>query len=414
MRRAARHSLLWSIAWRFLRGRRSRLLSGTTRSALLATALGVLAMTVGMALMTGYREDLQERLVRGNAAVVVYPIVPLEAVDRGQRLEALRRIEGVRAVRRVAYGQGALAAPDGAGGVEVTLRGVDDVAALADLGGLEWRNARRSLSAEPGAAVPLVVGRELFEELGGGEGPLRLMVVGFEEGRPRFHYRSAEIVALFRSGFSEFDRSWVVLDLGVVETLSGAATATGVWEIAVDEPSRAAGIGDGVRRLLGDDFLVTDWFELNRELFTALRLQQILLFFVLGLIVLVSTFNIASSLVVLVRERMRDLGVLAALGLPPRGHRTIFLLYGLAVAAAGIVLGAVAGVGVATLFTELELIRFDPEVAAIYFISSVPFRVRWLDLAAIAGFTLAVTLLASWVPARRAERIEPAAALRYE
>jgi len=160
--------------------------------------------------------------------------------------------------------------------------------------------------------------------------------------------------------------------------------------------------------------MVTDWQELNRELFTALRMQQIALFFVLGLIVLVSNFNVASSLVVLVRERLREIGVLASLGLTPARLRRLFLWYGGALGLTGTTAGVGLGGLIAWVLTEFELIRFDPEVAAIYFICSVPFRVRPTEVAAVVLFTLAVTMAACWLPARRAARVRPAVALRHE
>ncbi len=116
----------------------------------------------------------------------------------------------------------------------------------------------------------------------------------------------------------------------------------------------------------------------------------------------------------LVRERLREIGVLATLGLPPRRLRALFLWYGGALGLAGTVAGVALGSLVAWLLTEFELIRFDPEVAAIYFISSVPFRVRAPELAAVALFTLAVTVAACWLPSRRAARVRPAVALRHE
>ena len=169
-----------------------------------------------------------------------------------------------------------------------------------------------------------------------------------------------------------------------------------------------------IRDVLGPDFLIREWSELNAELFAALRIQQLALFCVLGLIVLVSTFNVASSLVVLVRERMRDVGVLSALGLEPRQLQSVFLLFGAALGLFGTLAGVTLGALVSLVLTRYELIRFGPEVAAVYFLSSVPFRVELLDLLAIVGFTLAVMLIACWLPSRRAARVRPAVALRYE
>lgn len=407
--------LVATLAWRFLTGRRSRLLTGTSWAAFAATALGVMAMVIAMALMTGYREDLQARLLSGNAAIIVYPALPLVTAREAPR-EALLAIPGVTDVRRVSYGQGSLASERSTAGEEVTLRGIDGAAGLAELGEVSWAagtDPARPLA--PAGVLPVLVGSDLARRLEASPAAaLRLMVLGFDGNEPRFGYRAARLAGTFTTGFSEFDASWVLLDREVLDALIGSAGAQGMFEVAVAEAGEAEGVAARVREVLGEDYLVTDWRDMNRELFTALKLQQVALFGVLGLIVLVSTFNVASTLVVLVRERMRDLGVLSALGLSPRGHRAVFLAYGLLLGSLGALAGVALGVAVAWVFTTFEIIRFDPEMAAIYFVSSVPFRVRAADVAAIVAFTLALTLAACWLPARRAGRVQPAAALRYE
>jgi len=173
-------------------------------------------------------------------------------------------------------------------------------------------------------------------------------------------------------------------------------------------------VRERIEAVVGMEASVTDWRQSNREIFAALRLQKWGLFLVLGLIVLVSTFNIASALIVMVRERGRDTAVLAALGLGPRRLRRVFLWSGLSLGAAGTTLGLLLGTVVSVLITRNELVRFDPGVAEIYFISSVPFDVQALDLLAVAGLSLLVVGLASWWPARLAASVMPARALRWE
>jgi lipoprotein-releasing system permease protein len=196
--------------------------------------------------------------------------------------------------------------------------------------------------------------------------------------------------------------------------MTGGDTAVDLYEFTVRDPVEAPRISEAATEILAPDFVVTDWRKLNRELFTALRLQQVILFLVLGMIVLVSTFNVASTLIVLVRERMRDIGLLGALGLRPGRVRRIFLLYGSLLGAAGTFLGVAVGSVISWVLTTFELIRFDADVAAIYFISSVPFRVEAGDLLAVVGFALVVTQAACFFPALSAARQDPAAALRYE
>jgi len=411
-----RKTLPWSIAWRFLRGRNSRLLDGTARAALIATTLGVTALVVAMALMTGYRKDLQQKLVRGNAAVMAYPIGGGMWDLEDETRRAIESIPGVEGLRRVSYGQGALASRHLPDGVEVTLRGVEPGHHLGSLGQVNLEPGFDPAGDWTSGDVPaLVVGSSLLRRLDPEPGePLRLMVLGAQRGRPRFRYSSARSVGTFTTGFSEFDQAWVVASRSLLERLSGGGEAMELFEIGVSDLSAADHIGQEVESILGDDFLVVDWRSLNRELFTALKVQQIALFFVLGLIVVVSTFNVASTLVVLVRERMRDVGVLAALGLRPAELRKVFLIYGGGLGGVGCTLGVALGWTVSWILTRFELIRFDPEMAAIYFIDSVPFRVELFDVLTIVVFTLAVTVVACWLPARRAGWMSPSAALRYE
>lgn len=406
------------LAWRFLRGdpsHRSRLLDGTARSALLATALGVTAMVVAMALMTGYREDLQRKLVRGNAAIVVYPLGG-EGTGRVDEDTAKRLLEvpGVQKVGRVVYGQGSLSfegAPGGVantGDVEVILRGIDP-------GGGQLAASAEQLQTGPDGLAGVVLGKDLAARLGATRGDVvRLVSLGLAEGRPKFRYRSLRVTGTFATGFAEFDQRWTLLARPAVEELMGAASGTDLLELTLDDPARGRKVATQVETALGPGFLVSSWQELNKELFAALRLQQRVLFVVLGLIVLVSTFNVASTLVVLVRERMRDLGALAALGLPPSRLRRTFLLFAAALGLAGTLIGVALGTGACWFLTTFRLIRFEPEVAAIYFIDYVPFRVVPGDLLWIVGFALGVTLVAAWVPAWRAGRLDPSAALRYE
>lgn len=411
--------LVLSLALRFLAGRRRhQLVAGTARAALIATVIGVAAMVVGMALMSGYRRDLRQKLIGGDAAVMAYPLSETAYEPTPDLEERLAAVRGVEGYRRVSYGRGTLSRVGGEE-VDVTLRGVDGAEGLdslgeLDLGGPGLGGARDELLA--GGDLPRVLlGVELARRLRLARGDVaRLMALGVEAGRPRFRFRSVEVAGTFTSGLAEFDQRLAVLDLATLRRLGGGEVGATLFEFVVADPRETAEVAELLEAALGGDYLVREWQELNAELFAALRLQQIALFFVLGLIVLVSTFNVASSLLVLVRERMREVGVLAALGLRPRELQAVFLLFGGLISGVGAAGGAGLGSAVAWLLTRFELISFDAEVAEVYFLSSVSFVVQPGDLAAVVLFTLAVTALSCWLPARRAARVRPAIALRYE
>ncbi len=394
------------LAWRFLSGHRSRLLDGTARTALVATSLGVAAMVIAMALMTGYSRDLTAKLIRDNAAVGAFPLreaKPLGAEKRAQ----LAAIVGVTQVAWVSYGQGLLSGANPSQVVEVTLRGIDP--------GPNERARPEQLALNAEGVAGVVVGSELARQLGASEGQsLRLTALGFSQGRPKFRYQTLEVRGLFTTGFSEFDSSWLVLHRSVVEPLAGDRSGSSLFEFSLEDPQQAPRVAAEIERILGSEYVVTDWRELNRELFSALELQKRVLFLGVGLIVFVSVFHVASTLVVLVRERMRDIGALAAMGLAPRRIAWVFVLCGGFLGMVGTALGVGLGAGLSWLLTTFKLIRFNPEVAAIYFIDYVPFRVELDDLAAIVGFALLLTFGACLAPALRAGRLNPAEALRYQ
>ena len=401
------NSVVWWIAARYLLGARSRLLSGTARSALGSTALGVAAMVISMALMSGYSDSVQSRLLEAGP-LLVSPLgdAEVDPVAADRIAERLRDLPGAGTVFVTVAGRGLLASRGNPAGVDVWTRGV--LPGASSFGATEGQLARGD-----GKIEAIVVGGELQRTLGVAEGDLVRLTAVVDSGSsgPRVAYRTLRIAGAFETGFSEYDRSYAVVHRDTAVAVGGGRV---VLEVTAAPGASVSDVQESVEELLGADALVTDWRLSNREIFAAFRLQKWGLFLILGLIVLVSTFNIASALVVLVRERGRDTAVLAALGLGPRRVQRVFLLGGMSLGAVGTALGVGLGALVSVIITRYELVRFDPGVAEIYFISSVPFDVRALDLLAVAGFSLLVTGLACWWPARLGAAVEPARALRWE
>ena len=406
--------LAWAVAWRYMLGERSQILSSTAWAAFIATSLGVTAMVVAMALMTGYTEDLQRKLIGLQGEVIASPLAK-DAFERdADALERAGALAGIARMGRVAYGQGSISSPAVPDGISVTLRGVDPDNDPTVLRSRAAPGAAAVLAADEGGVPGVLLGKELQRQLAVAPGDvLRLVVLDLGGSRPRFRYRSVRFDGAFSIGFAEFDASWIILDRSILRQARGE-TGLDVMEFKLADATRTEAVAKRIETTLGSEWLVQRWQKINHQLFAALRLQEGLLFLVLGLIVLVSTFNVSSTLVILVRERLHDVGVLGSLGLGPRELWWIFAVYGLCLGGLGIAAGVLIGGGAAWLITRFELIRFDPEIAAIYFIDSVPFRVELGDVLAIVGFALSVTLVACALPALRAARIRPSLALRDE
>lgn len=405
----SRLGLVVALARRYLGTGRSGLLKGTTRSALGSTGLGVTAMVIAMALMTGYTGELQHKLLKIGAVQVIPQFFgEFDEDDLGPgdaRPEHLAALEHVTGVTRVLYGQGSLSSADGGVSMDVMIRGVEP-------GEGDFTGSADQLAIDDEGLAGALLGRELAARLGTRPGDvLELVAVSLDYRGPRFRYKRLRMAGEFVAGYSEFDQSYIVVSNALAESLGNPFV---IYEVGVDDLDQVAPVRQKAEEMLGTHYGVSDWLSQNPNLFRALDLQKWGLFLLLGLIVVVSTFNVIATLIVLVREKMRDVGVLSALGLRPRQLEGVFVLCGVFLGGVGTALGLLLGSAAAWVLTTFKLIHFGADVAAIYFIDYVPFRVDWRDLLAITMFTLVVTLLASWWPARRAARVEPAVALRYE
>lgn len=401
--------LFLEVALGYLRSRPSRLVSSVSLLSIGGIALGVAALVVAMGLLSGYRREIRERLIGANAEVVVFPL-PLPSggyPDARALASRLSRLSRVRAVAPVIYQSGMASSAATPDGVDAILKGVDPQAerAVSQMGDLLPRTG--------GVAI----GAELARRLDVKEGdPIALSVPDRSGAGARFAPRTGRfrVANVFRTNFAEYDSEWVFLDRETLRGLSGLAAEADVIEVKLDTIRDTDAATREIEKAAGPGFSVTDWRRMNGNLFSALAIQQTTLFLVIGLIVAVSTFNVVATLVMTVQEKKRDIGVLSALGADPRFFSRVFLCLGALLGGTGVAAGILFGWAICRAATVFRLLSFPPGVAEIYFVSFIPFLVRAVDLAAIVGFAALAILLASWVPARRASRIDIAEALRYE
>jgi lipoprotein-releasing system permease protein len=404
------------LARRFLAGRRGSLLGTVSTLALCGVALGAAALVVAMGLMSGYRNDLADRLAGTNAEIVVLPEPGRADADVRQ---TLRKLPGVAAVARTAFAPGLLLSPQAPEGTDTLVKGLDvpDGLATARLLGAVPDLASKLAAVPPSGAVPALLGAGLARRLGVAAGSrivLETSSLALSKGIAPPKRTPIAVMAVLESGFSEVDDGWVVVPLSAFDRFAPPDARQGLWEVKLARASTSDVTVAAARSALGPGATVLDWKVLNRDLFQALAVQQTLLFVVLLLIVAVAAGTVVSSLVVLLAEKTREVGVLAALGAPPAVIAKTFRLSGLFLGGAGLAIGVVFGLVACFFLTTFRLVRFPPEIAKVYFLSWMPFRPEPLHVLAIFAAGLVLVLVASLLPARRAARLVPADALRYE
>jgi lipoprotein-releasing system permease protein len=268
-----------------------------------------------------------------------------------------------------------------------------------------------------GERVPVLLGSGLAARLGAtAGGPLVLETASLSLARgvapPR---RTPLVVAgIVTTGFTEVDEGWAVVPIAAFDRFAPPDARSGVWELKLADPSHPDAVVEAARAALGPSATILDWRALNGDLFRALLVQQLILYVALALIVAVAAGTVVSSVVVLVAQKTREIGVLAAIGAGPRTVARTFRLAGLAVGGAGVLLGTLSGLAICALLTATRAVRFPAEIARVYYISWMPFRPEPRDVLVIAATGLVLVLAASALPAWRAARLAPADALRYE
>jgi len=261
---------------------------------------------------------------------------------------------------------------------------------------------------------PIILGKDMADELGATVGTVVLVTSPQGELTPFGlvpKYVRFRVAGIFKSGFYDYDTSWAFIRLADAQSLFGLGDVISVIEFKVDDIYQAGMIGKQIERDAGKGFMATNWMEQNRQLFHALKLERVVTFITIGLIVLVAALNILISLIMMVMEKTRDIAVLMSLGTRRTQVRNVFIFQGVLIGVVGTAIGLALGYFLSWIGGHYRLVSLSPEV---YSIDYVPFAARALDGAVVAAVALAVSFVATIYPSWSASRILPAEALRYE
>lgn len=374
-------------------------------------ALGVFAMVVAMSLMNGFFEEIQANLFSATAHFHVFHLNG-DLPDTQAALGTIRGVKGVAGASPIRFEKGLLRNPNQDSPPEgVAVKAVDPASAASTSGIFETLRPGRVQDLKPGE---ILLGTELASRLGlriGDTAALALLRLDLGLGGLQPKVAAFKVVGLFESHIAEYDKGWAFLHLQDAQQLAGSEQAEMI-EVRASSVDAIETVKPLVMKALGPAFRSTDLRETNKPLFAALRVEKWIFGAIVGLIVLVAAFNIVASLVLLVTEKRRDLGVLLALGATPDQIRRLFELQGLRIGAVGTAWGLGVAVPLCLIADRFKLIKLP---AAVYdFITYVPFRIHVLDLALVGIFPLVVSWIAARFPAQRAANVDPVEALRSE
>jgi len=426
------------IAARYLRAKRRQAVVGViTTISVIGVAAGVASLIIALAITNGMRRDLQDKLVGSTAHVLLMRIAGDGIHDWRPLLERLRVMPHITAaapglyeevmISRGAKSAGALidgiipADQRAVSGILQTIQqgSAEALEPVALQGSTPTLRDKTAMNGAPDLSTnqptpPIVIGQDLAQTIGAQVGDTILITSPQGELTPLGlvpKYQRYTVGGVFNSGFYQYDSSYAFIRLADAQRLFSEPDLISAISFKVDDMYRADSIARQIEQAAGPGYQSTNWMEQNREVFRALRLEQVVTFIILTLIVCVAALNILIALTMMVMEKTRDIAVLMSFGVRVDQVRRIFLLQGLLISLIGTALGLVLGFGLSWLGGHYRFIHLD---ASVYSIDYLPFAPRAIDALIVATVSLGISLLATLYPSSSAAKVLPAEALRYE
>lgn len=390
------------ISWRYLMTKRKeKFLSLISVISISGIAIGVAALIVVIGVMTGFDKDLRDKII-GNYAHIT--VTGFNAIDNNAYESILKKISGHPHIKGISpYVQGQVLVKEAGRYLAVGLKGIDPdkESEVTRLKEYLVRGNMQNLSQEG-----VIIGKELALYLGVS---LNSDLVTYS---PFGKERRLKVAGIFSSGMYDYDLNLVFTPLATAQEMLGLNNQFSAIAIKLDNLYLADKIRNQLSEVLGFDYNLKTWMEANQNFFAALKLEKLTMFIILTLIILVASFNIISTLVVLVVEKTKDIGILKAIGMASNRIRNIFTYEGLIIGTLGVFFGAIGGVTLCGLLKKYQFIKLPQDI---YYIDRLPVSIQfWPDIVLIILAAMTITLISTIYPASKAARLKPVEALRYE
>ena len=392
------------IGGRYLRAKqRHAFISLITLLSIAGVAVGVMALIVVIAVMAGFEADLKSRILGGQPQVIVKRHGGAFS-DYHKILKEIEQSEGVEAATPFILSQVMLRSKGGASGA--VLRGIDPKTAGRVMTTLQQVNlpdsAANGSSGDTGTAIPgIVLGRELARNLGDVEGDV-IYLISMKQFR---------VTGFFESGMYDYDQTFAYINIKDAQKLMRMGKSVSGIDIRVTNIYDARKIAQQISSKLKFPYWAVDWMQMNRNLFKALKLERRVMFIILTLIILVAAFNIASSLIMMVMGKTRDIAILKAMGATESSIRKIFVFNGMVIGTFGTILGLGLGLFLCFLLKHIDVHELAGDIY--YFTTSLPVKLEFINVISIIVAALVICFLATLYPAQQASKLHPVDAIRY-
>ena len=401
------------IALRYLKGKKRHApISINTVISIGGVALGVMTLIIVLSVMSGFENDLKQKILGTNSPIIVTSYNDKGISDYEKVRQEITGTPHVISATPFTYSEVMLTSPSGVSGI--ILKGISPTESkVTDLSKNLVAGSLGSLKEE-GETPGIILGKELAQMIGVETGSLVRVVSPFGTMTPLGmapKFKVFKVTGIFDTGMYEYDSKLAYISIPEAQAFFGLGDSVTGFEVKIDDLDRSGQLARALQEKLGFPYHARDWMQMNRNLFSALKLEKMTMFVILVLIIIVASFNIVSTLIMIVIEKAREIAILKSMGATRAGIMKIFMINGTVIGVVGTLMGLIGGYAVCLILQKTELIKLPSDI---YYINHLPVNMDPSVFLIVSAAAILISFGATIYPSWQAARLDPLEALRYE